>query len=62
MPRSLVYVILMVRGWWILVRIECISKFGEGVEFNLNNKVKSSKIKLFNIFIYQGISFTKALL
>lgn len=52
----------MVRGWWILVRIEYISKVGERVEFNLNNTVKSSKIKLFKILIYHGLSFTKALL
>lgn len=62
MLRSLVYVLLMVRDWWILVRIKCISKGGEGVEFSLNNTVKSSKIKLFKILIYQGLSFTEALL
>lgn len=52
----------MVRGWWVLVRIECISKVGEGVEFNLNNTVKSSKIKRIKILHYQGQSFRKALL
>lgn len=62
MLRSLVYVILMVRGWWLLVGIECISKGGEGVEFYLNNTVKISKIKLFKILIYQGLSLTEALL